>query len=280
MLRVLLFLLLAGALASCASAPTTLDGTDQFPPTAEAESLTLPFDAYTMSLADMYTILNAEDVLMHTCMKAQGYEFDILKRPTEVKDLRNRRRYGAIEPDIARFGYHVPAGLLSPESVDTASTRRDDLMNEGAKAAAGGPGGCAAKAFKQISPDGGPDLNRLTGADSASLKVSQKDPRVMVAMHAWRDCMRQSGLAYSAPLDAMADPRWWGPDSLEPSPEEIRVATADVGCKSRTGLVEVWHAADAAIQRNDITGAPESFATIRDELDKQLDTARTVVATS
>lgn len=276
MLRAMLLFVVAVALAGCASATTTTDGTDPFPPTTQVESLTLPFDAYTLSLANIYTILNAEDVLMHKCMKAHGYDFDVIDRPTGLKDLRNRRRYGVIEPVIAQFGYHVPAGLLTPVDVDLASNARDTSLNEGAKATLFGPQGCGAKAADQIGPGDDADLNRLEQMNSASLQDSEKGPGVTELMISWRNCMHRKGLEYSNPLAAMSDPKWWSANDPAPSSQEITVATADVDCKGQTGLIDAWHAAEVRIQQDEINQDPAYFRMIRAELNKQLDNAKTV----
>ncbi|RSM63833.1 hypothetical protein DMH04_52425 [Kibdelosporangium aridum] len=280
MLRATLFLTIALSVAGCAAPSNSSAGADPFPPTAQVEALRLPFDAYTFSLADMYTISNAEDLLMRKCMVARGHDWAIIKRPTDLKDLRNRRRYGVIESKIAQFGYHVPAGLLSPEGVELAYDKRDSSLSESATEAAFGPDGCGVEVAGQLRPGGDAEPNLLMQKSSASLRDSQSDPRVTDAMSAWRDCMHRKGLEYQDPHGAMSDPKWWANDSSVPSNEEIAVATTDVDCKNQTGLVDVWHAAEVRIQEQEINQDPAYFQTLRTAMNKELDIARGVLGRS
>jgi hypothetical protein len=282
MLRATLFLTIALSMVGCGSPapPNSSDGADPFPPTAQVETLHLPFDAYTLSLADMYTISNAEDLLMRKCMAARGHDWGIIKRPTDLKDLRNRRRYGVIETKIAQFGYHVPAGLLSPLNVELAYDKRDNSLSESAKAAAFGPDGCGREVAGQLRPGNDAGLNLLMQKSSASFRDSQGDPRVAEAMSSWRDCMHRKGLEYQDPLGAMSDPKWWANDSSVPSSQEIAVATADVDCKNQTGLVDVWHAAEVRIQEEEINRDPAYFQALRTAMNKELDIAHGVLGRS
>lgn len=282
MLRAILFLAIALSAASCGSPtpPNSSARADPFAPTAQVETLQLPFDGYTLSLADMYTISNAEDVLMHKCMAARGYDWEIIKRPTGLKDLQNRRRYGVIETKIARFGYHVPAGLLSPLAVEQAYDKRDNSLSESAKTAAFERDGCGPKVADQLRLGNNAGPNQLMQKSGASLRGSQSDPRVAEATNSWRDCMHRKGLEYQDPLEAMSDSKWWANGSSEPSRQEIAVATADVDCKDQTGLVDVWHTAEVRLQQEEINRDPAFFQTLRTDLNNQLDIANGVLQQS
>ncbi|MGC7103059.1 hypothetical protein ACPZ19_51085 [Amycolatopsis lurida] len=282
MLRTTLFLIIALSLVGCGSpaSPNSSDEPDPFAPTAQVERLQLPFDAYSFSLAEMYMISNAEDLLMRTCMAEKGYDWEIINRPIGLKDLRNRRRYGVIEPKIAQFGYHVPVGLLTPASVEFAYDRRDNSLSEDVKQAAFAPDGCGREAADWFRSDNDADLDLLTQKDRASLQDSQRDPRVAEAMRSWRECMHRKGLEYQDPLGAASDPKWWTDDSSEPSSQEIAVATADVDCKDQAGLVDAWHAAEVRIQEEEINRNPDYFRALRTEMNNELDTANSVLGRS
>jgi len=268
-------------LAGCAApgSPKSSGTVENFPPTAEVQSLHLPFDAYTLSLAEMYTVANAQDWLTRDCMVTRHYDWKIIDRPTNLKDLRNRRRYGVIEPDIAqRYGYHVPAGLLTPLAVDQTSDRRDNSLNETQKEVAYGDGGCARAAVAQLRLPESPDLALLGRLDHESLDHAQTDSGVAPAMRSWRDCIRQMGFEYQSPFAAMSDPAWWADDTAPASSREIAVAVADVSCKERTGLVAAWYAAEVRIQEAAIKKYPAKFDQLRAAVLNEVAGANAVLA--
>ncbi|UNO39400.1 hypothetical protein [Streptomyces sp. MST-110588] len=98
------------------AAPASPSGLRPPAPSPLARSLVLPFDAYEQSLDEYYTVKAAEDLLVRQCMRERGFTWKLLHRTTaDTTGLKNRRRYGVIEPDVARtLGYHVVPGLLSP----------------------------------------------------------------------------------------------------------------------------------------------------------------------
>lgn len=264
-----------------AAPPNPSGDAAEFPPTAEVEALRLPFDAYDFSLAELYTISNAEDLLTSTCMAAKGLDWQVIERPTDLKDLRNRRRYGVIEMPIAgQFGYHVPAGLLTPVNVELQYDKRDAGLSEKQKEAALAENGCAHEAVRRLRPAESPDQGLLHQLSRQSLDESQDEPTVAAAMRSWRDCVHESGFTYQDPFAAVADSQWWADNTVEPSRQEIAVAVADVRCKERTGLVRVWHAAEARIQEEAIGRHLEYLTKLRDAMDKSLAAARAVLTRS
>lgn len=57
---------------------------------AWAHEMRLPFDAYTFSIAEMYLIANAEDVLVDACMRAKGLAWQVIKPPTVLTNPPHR----------------------------------------------------------------------------------------------------------------------------------------------------------------------------------------------
>ncbi len=270
-------LLVAGCTASASSDPAR--NVADFAPTGQVEALRLPFDAYAFSLSEMYAISNAEDLLTQQCMRAKGHDWQVIKRPTDLKDLRNRRRYGVIEIRIAQqFGYHVPEGLLTPAEVEQQYDRRDSGMSETQREAALGEGGCGHEAVKQLRPAEAADPERLQQLGRESLVNSQDEPRVTAAMDSWRNCMRETGFTYQDPFAAMSDSKWWADDSAGPSRDEISVAVADVRCKERTSLIDVWHATEVKIQEELITRYPDYFQQLGASMRHELTAAHAVLA--
>ncbi|MEN3608231.1 hypothetical protein AAH979_01660 [Plantactinospora sp. ZYX-F-223] len=290
-------LVVALLVAGCAApeSPRSSRDVEPFPPTAEVENLRLPFDAYTLSLAGLYIMANAQDVLTQECMAARGHDWEIIERPTDLKDLRNRRRYGVIEMSIAeRFGFHVPAGLLTPLDVEQRYDRRDNALSESQQSAVFGADGCGREAATRLRPEKSADLDLLRKLDRASLDESQREQRVVVAMDAWRDCVRNLGFDYQDPFAAMSDPRWWADDAAAASSEEATasseestasseeraVAVAVVRCEEQTDLVEVWHAAEVKIQEEEIRRHPDYFQDLRAATEAELAAAEAVLASS
>ncbi|MBB5873599.1 hypothetical protein F4553_007033 [Allocatelliglobosispora scoriae] len=252
MLRPISLLAAVLLLAGCAAPvpPRSPDLALDFAPTAAVEALRLPFDAYSYSLSELYTISNAEDVLTGECMRAKGLAWEVVDRPTDLPDLRNRRRYGVVEMRIAeRVGYHVPAGLLTPVAVEQSYDQRESSLSEAQKAAAFGAGGCGPQASQRLRPDEDAGQGLLQRLDRGSLDDSQRDPRVAAALRSWRDCVRRLGFDYPDPFAAISDARWWADDAAGPSRQEVAVAVADVRCKEQTSLIEAWYAAELRIQQ-------------------------------
>jgi hypothetical protein len=275
-LLVLVVLLTAG----CATAlPRAAMVAEEFPPTPQVRSLVLPFDAYTPSLADLYTIANAEDRLTRTCMTAQGLQWKVIARPTAIEDFPNRRRYGVIEMPIARdYGYHVPTGLLTPAYVEKLYDARDNSLTQPQKDAAYSETGCATEASRRFRHVTDAETGKLAEFDRKSLTDSQKTPAVAAAMKAWRECVGRSGYHYADPFAAISDARWWADEAAGPAPVEKAVAVADVGCKDQSGLIDAWHAAEVLIQQDMIQRNGDFFRQIGTDLGADVADARAVLA--
>ncbi|MEV6846955.1 hypothetical protein [Actinoplanes sp. NPDC051411] len=254
--------------------------TPAFPPSEQVKALALPLDAYSPSLAELYTSANARDRLTRDCLKAAGLDWKVIARPTSVGDYRNRRRYGVIERPVARdFGYHVPVGLLTPAIVDELNNARDNSLSPRQRDAAYGPDGCAAQAARQLPADPGPAAAQLARIDHASLTDSQRAPRVAAAMASWRNCMARRGLHYGNPFAAVSDRRWWATESAGPSPAEKSVAVADVDCKEQSKLVDEWHAAEVGLQHDLIQRNAATLERVKAGLDSERARASAVLAT-
>jgi hypothetical protein len=59
--RLLVLVLLFAGGCAATGRPHTPGAADDFPPSEQVKSLTLPFDAYSPSLAALYTYSNAQD---------------------------------------------------------------------------------------------------------------------------------------------------------------------------------------------------------------------------
>ncbi|NUW35769.1 hypothetical protein HTZ77_30740 [Nonomuraea sp. SMC257] len=250
------------------------------PPGVEARELSIPFDRYNFSTADISLLEGAEEILVRDCMRRRGMAWEVLPR-SAAEDLEppNRRRYGVVEPEVARlFGYHSPPDRPTVARRAAArDSRARRLSAEEQRAAYGEKDGCLEQARSHLE-QGTPQVdealfNRLI---SETFAQSQRDPRVVRVFRAWSACMREQGRQYADPLAAITDRRWMtdGPASQE----EIRAARADVRCKERTGLVPAWAAVERRIQDDAVDAHPAAFRALRATKDQQLAAARAVLA--
>jgi hypothetical protein len=268
--------LLVGGCAATAR-PAARAATDAFPPTDQVKSLSLPFDAYSPSLAALYTLSNAQDRLTRDCMKAAGLDWKVIARPTTVNDYRNRRRYGVIEMAIAQdYGFHVPTGLLTPAAVEQLYDARENSLSQQQKDAAYGKDGCATRATQRFPANSRTD--QLSQFDRKSLNDSRHEPSVAAALKVWRECAGQQNLHYQDPLEAASDTRWWADESAGPSAEEKKAAVVDVQCKEKAGLVNAWHTAEARIQEEIIRRNTDYFQRTKTELESQLADANAILS--
>lgn len=271
---------LLAAVAACATA----EGTEPAPPVpmpgTEARELSVPFDRYNFSPADIMILEAAEDLLIRDCMRRRGMEWEVLP-PAVADDVEppNRRRYGVVEAEVADlYGFRVPPDRPSVArrfAAREARTRR--LPTAAREAAYGKTGSCLGEARDHLER-GTPQVdealfNRLI---TETFERSQQDPAVERVFQAWSACMREHGLRYADPLAAVADERWTGDGA--PTREEIRAAQVDVRCKAETALISVWSAVEKRIQDGTVRAHAAEFQALRTAKDQQLAAARRVLS--
>ncbi|SKA02251.1 hypothetical protein SAMN02745673_02195 [Marinactinospora thermotolerans DSM 45154] len=268
------------AAAGCAAAPE--DPQEGGPPEVglQVRALHVPLDDYNLSRPDIETIEYAEDLLIGACMRDLGLDWELLPPPEEHDaDPLNRRRYGLVEPEVARrYGYHPPPPAPGQRAREEARRVRAALPLGEQVAAYGtdGRGGCLAEARERLGADvPGFDAGVLNGYIGDTFEASRRDPRVVEVVGAWSACMRERGYAYEDPLDVLSDPAW--AETEEASSREVAVAGADVLCKAETDLVAVWNAVEDEIQREVIDANPGDFALFGRVRDAELDAAREVI---
>ncbi|MDX3101054.1 hypothetical protein [Nonomuraea angiospora] len=272
--------LLTVATAACSTAAATEPRVLVPTPGVEARELSIPFDRYNLSPSDIGILEGAEELLIRDCMRQRGMAWEVLPQSAaEDVEPANRRRYGVVEPEIARlFGYHNPPDRPTvARRVAARAGRMRSLSAKERQAAYGEKDGCLEQARNHLE-QGTPQVdealfNRLI---SETFERSQGDPEVVQVFRAWSTCMREQGLQYADPLAAITDRRWMkgGPASRE----EIRVAQADVGCKAQTDLVSIWSAVEKRIQDDAVAAHPAEFHALQETKDRQLAAARAVLA--
>ncbi|MFE9330360.1 hypothetical protein [Streptomyces sp. NPDC006925] len=239
------------------------------PPGEEARAISVPLDRYDPSPAEQEVLDAAEDLLTARCMRRRGLSWERLPR-TAAQDAepRNRRRYGVVEPEIARgYGYHLPPDRPGVARRAAAAAARRAGLGDAGKTAAYGPegrpgkatGGCVKQAEDALLDDvPDADFALLDDTIGTTYERSMKARSVARVFRAWSACMRQSGYRYADPMQALSDERWLRGDRA--SAAEIRQARTDVRCKKGTDLVAVWNAAENRIQRAAIGEHPAAFA--------------------
>ncbi|MFE2639120.1 hypothetical protein ACFXKX_24625 [Streptomyces scopuliridis] len=265
-------------IAGC-SEPSAKTNRAEIPePTAEALMLVFPFDSYVLSDGETHVTYEAGDVLMRTCMREQGHDWEIVRTPKKFTDWRNRLHYGLIESEVAdRFGYHVPSDIQAPpevrEVLSKIKTRQAALKKDEGQAAQK----CRKVADGQLTRNAKAPFAPFNDFKSKTYAEAQREPAVRGAMAAWSACMRDKNFSYPTPIAAGEHSAWWANDKKEASEKEIATAKADVACKKKTGLVARWFGAEKSLEEETIRDNPEYFTKLKAANDRYLENARRVL---
>jgi hypothetical protein len=270
MKRAVLAAAAVAALAGCASTPPAA-----LPPPADTHGdFVLPADAYAFTLPETGRIDLARQLLAGKCMQRLGYAFDPDAARREISagnrntvtDLGwygNRRRYGVTDPAIAaRYGYH----LVTPNLGGTSPAPGLGTLTPAMRSALAGT--CTREAAAALSPDGVVgEADAVAALGSGSFRDSLRDPAVTAVFAQWSGCMRDRGYRYASPAVAGAE---FDVDSPHITPAEIAAAEADVDCKQRTHVLDVWHGFEVSYQNARIAADPSAFAQARKDHDAEM----------
>ena len=252
-------------------------------PVHSAMDITLPFDRYQHSTADLTTIDRATAVLARRCLNDFGQAWSP-PDPPPLPASTGSSRYGLVDRDrAARSGYHpVDDAPRQPEDRPEATPEAMMIYTGKGTTSIGGKripeGGCLGQARRELErgvPAAIPaaELIRL---DQETFEQAQRDDRVRQAMTNWRSCMAASGYGYADVWAANNDIRW---ESETPSQVEIDTATTDVTCRQRTELVGTWLAVETAYQRQAVTERAAQFDALDRGMRVRVDNATGVLAT-
>lgn len=138
------------------------------------------------------------------------------------------------------------------------------------------PGGCTAAAARQFAPVGELSHSELTAQISHdSFQTSLSSPPVTAALGRWSVCMHNAGYDYPTPLASGGDRRWSTP---QPTPAEITAAVTDINCQHETSLIQIWSAAERAIQQQQIAANTAALNVIQQEKQQQLTVINSVLS--
>ncbi|MBO1413165.1 hypothetical protein [Streptomyces sp. FH025] len=245
-------------------------GTGSPPPTTPqtglAAGLKLPLSAYMETYEDNRTIERAADRLTHDCMARFGFTYNAPERtvnPASIWDNTNMaRRYGLTDrSQVERYGYDLPDEGWSPPPIPKMSAEELVMLTGRTEPKPDAPevsttqngtavprGGCMGESLDKVG--GQLDTSVPDRLDAESFDTAKADDRVQQVIQQWSGCMAEKGYQVALPADAFKlAPRATGSG---PSKEEIAVATADLDCKERTGLVKVWFDVESEVQRKQI----------------------------
>ncbi|MEV7289738.1 hypothetical protein AB0O01_35180 [Streptomyces sp. NPDC093252] len=223
-------------------------GPAQPAPEAEANPLPLPVQKYLLTPSVMSEINPATLILANSCLQQQNITPVKHTAPPDGRENRSDpyevgRRYGPIiESDVNAYGYHLPPGWFG----EATSAPK---MSASQKAAMNGPTGCLAAARKELIGERSLDSPIARQISSKSFMESLKDPKVKAATADWSACMAKKGHSYTGPLEALSKADLTTP---EPSPAELRIASADYSCKVSTDLISIWQKVETGIQEKEI----------------------------
>lgn len=279
--RGIIFIALPLLLSGCSTSASRVPASESAvpPPGSEVQRLITPFDSYELSRNEYYLVRNALDALIRDCARGRGVDWPVIDRPTDVPEVKNRRRYGVIEGEVARrYGYHVPKGLLNPSDVSDKEAERDSkLSTEQREAAYDQTEGCSLLAQKRLMEGVHVDYGKYNNLNKAIFDRARETRAVKKALHAWSDCMHRRGFTYSDPLQAVSDERWWKSETGPASRYEVSAAVADEACKERTNLVSAWFSAERRLQLEAIEDNEAYFHALQDAKSRQLAAARRVL---
>jgi hypothetical protein len=242
-----------------------------------ARNLQLPLEAYAWTDAEERTKRQGEDLLAAECMR--GFGFDLEPRPLYRGDkaLRDAHRYGVTDPDTAsRYGYRPdpaargakpPKENYSPaESLVLFGPQDGQKAQQEQNGKAIPKGGCWGKSLRDLASAGPkvhPDKEEFADHLSGyTYQESQKDSRVKKVFAAWSACMKESGYSYAHPMAAVEDKRFAQVPNA--TPEEIRVAEADVACKRKHNVIGTWYAVEVAYQNRAVEKNQQQLNTLKD----------------
>lgn len=265
-------------LAGCAADPPAAA-----PPPADTHGdFVLPADAYAFTLPETGRIDLARELLAGKCMRRLGYAFDPDQARQQiaagnahtVTDLGwygNKRRYGVTDPAIAaRYGYH----LVNPSLGGTSPAPGFGALTPAMRTALTGT--CTREAVTALSPDGVVgEADVVAALGSGSFRDSLHDPAVTAAFARWSACMLESGHHYASPAVAGTD---FDIDSPHITPAETAAASADVVCKQRTHVLDVWHGFETTDQNGQIARHRTAFAAARSGHDVEMRRVDAVLA--
>jgi hypothetical protein len=242
---------------------------------------------YSYTVAENTAIESAQHVLTRRCMRKYGISYQPPKQDANSPKPADRRYGLSSASEAARFGYHpnrdgqLPEGpSLSKDALTVFYGKRSAAQGDGEKLTYKGKevpaDGCFGQSVAELSKkyDDSADAAIASRIANQGYEKSLTDPSVKEGFRKWSACMRSSGFRYASPMEPLNSPAFQGQTV---SDKEKETATADVRCKEKTGLLDVWFKAESRIQKADIEKNSGALEKLRKAHQKKAEAARRIV---
>ncbi|MEV0646539.1 hypothetical protein AB0I28_14875 [Phytomonospora sp. NPDC050363] len=233
----------------------------------------LPLAAYRHDLAGLRLVESARDTLAAECMTRLGHPGWTPPPLPTARPWDSGMSIGLLDADhAAAHGYRAPADTRNTEAPTPDGQRLAYLGPlPGEPPAPGIPyGGCAAEADQAFGPP--PDLSLVASLTAAAEDAVATDPRAVESLGEWSTCMSEKGHEYELPGEAQY--QYW-PRTV--TDVERALATADVACKTRSRLGEVWFELLSGYQAELADDNADALKSVADALAAERARARDVV---
>ncbi|WP_053846932.1 hypothetical protein [Streptomyces sp. NRRL B-24085] len=274
-----------GAPAGSPETPVTSGSTAAKPQVTFLDRL--PIARYSYTADETAAIESAQQVLTKRCLRTFGIAYEPPQREAETSTSSDRRYGLSSASEAARLGYHpdmgpLPAGPDLPEDAlrvfygnrgaEPGSAER--VVYKGREVPKNGCFGqsVAKLAEEYDSPAAAETARRIS---TQSYKDSLAEPPVKEAFRNWSACMRNSGFRYDSPLEPANNKEFQREDI---SKREKETARADVRCKEKTDLLDIWFKAESALQKAEIDKNSKSLQTLLTAHRNKTEAARRIVA--
>jgi len=247
-----------------------------------------PLAAFDIDDASARAVSRARIIVGDRCMRRFGLSPVPGWVPEGALSFLSWNRYGLWNPAARDAGYaapvpvganHYPVRFLGPDATavyfGTVSTFQGATVP---------PGGCQAEELVAVigslaNPAVDPHL--IEGLDREALARATQDARVVPLLAGWRSCMHRAGWDFvdvQAPFEYWSNRRGADKTAQVVSDDELRAARTDLDCKSSTGLLGTWLAADIAYQKAIVERDGERLREYRQTLDRMVGTANTLIS--
>ncbi|WP_155553697.1 hypothetical protein [Streptomyces sp. E1N211] len=181
-------------------------------------------------------------------MSNLGFPYKKVEKESPLKSA-NGRRYGLTDAELAaQHGYHLPVAKQTPVLYPQTAQRllKGEVTTfKGKKVPNGGCLGLAQQKLGEVNLQ--ESLEVAQRLNFESYETTRGNSTVSEVNSRWSDCMKEEGHDYSDPLSAINDDQFKTPKA---NGHEQDVALADVRCKKKTGVIEVWSSVEGEYQQS------------------------------
>lgn len=225
-------------------------------------TITLPLDAYVPTREEIALIDKANDKLITDCVKKAGL---IYPAPGHSTSLDQDRRFGIWNPDLAgKYGYGLPPSLSGSATPQTLPQETIAAVRK-----------CRQEIATTLLPvNTGKTVGNATVINTVNGNAydqARQDPRWSQIREEWSQCLRDQGIK---PVNGLDE---WMPEAPSDKQAEIRIAVADVKCKTTVNMIQRLADINAAKQTTLIEKNDAALTEARKNKESVVSKARDVV---